>query len=71
VAFVVKQNIPPSAIDISFFSAVGMMVKGGTLRLDAIQTYKFPMTEINEAIDQAATLKGTDYCVLAINDVDC
>jgi alcohol dehydrogenase len=46
------------------------MVKGGTLRLDAIQTYKFPLTEINEAVDRAATLKGIDYCVLAMNDVD-
>jgi alcohol dehydrogenase len=46
------------------------MVKGGTLRLDAIDIYKFPMTEINEAIDQAAMLKGTDYCVLAMNEVD-
>jgi alcohol dehydrogenase len=46
------------------------MVKGGTLRLDAIQTYKFPLTQINEAVDRAATLKGTNYCVLAMNDVD-
>jgi alcohol dehydrogenase len=46
------------------------MVKGGTLRLDAIQTYKFPLTEINEAVDRAATLKGLDYCILAMNNVD-
>lgn len=43
------------------------MIAAGTLNLNTIQTHVFKLDEINEAIDNAATLKGLDYCVLVPN----
>lgn len=40
------------------------MVVAGILNLSAVQTHVFALDQINEAIAEAARLKGLDYCVV-------
>lgn len=40
------------------------MIAAGTLDLKAVQTHVFGLDDINEAIAQAPTFKGLEYCVI-------
>jgi alcohol dehydrogenase len=40
------------------------MIAAGTLDLKPIQIHSFPLDSISDAVDQAAKLKGLDFCVV-------
>ncbi len=43
------------------------MIAAGTLNIQAIRAHTFPLSQIEEAISKAATLKGLEYSIIVPN----